>query len=95
MQFSVFFTYIIIEVISVQSCDLAASVTAIACALAKCCCEEELVLLTTIFGQLSGTLATISANNAILEAKNKKNDTNNNSTTTENITELLISSPIK
>jgi hypothetical protein len=42
-----------------QSCELVATITAIACAIAKCCPEEELPILAASFTQLGDTLATI------------------------------------
>lgn len=44
-----------------QECELAVSISAIACGLAKCMSEEELVLLGASLTQLGDTLATIVA----------------------------------
>jgi hypothetical protein len=42
-----------------QSCDLVASITAVACAIAKCSTKEELAVLVSAFTQLGQTLQTI------------------------------------
>lgn len=45
-----------------QSCELVASVTAIACTISKCCPKENLPLLAAFFTQLGDTLTTIIVN---------------------------------
>ena len=45
-----------------QSCELVASVTAIACAITKCCSKEELPLIAAFFTQLGDTITTIIVN---------------------------------
>ncbi len=45
-----------------NSCELVSLVTALSCAIARCVPKEDLPLLTTILGQLSSTLATITVN---------------------------------
>jgi predicted component of type VI protein secretion system len=47
-------------------CELATTVTAIACAIAKCVPKEELPLLAAVFGQLASTLATITVQEDII-----------------------------
>lgn len=42
-----------------HSCELALSVTAIACAIAECCNKEELPVIAAVFTQLGDTLSTI------------------------------------
>lgn len=42
-----------------QSCELAVSITAIACTIANCCPKEELPILAATFTQLGDTLGTI------------------------------------
>lgn len=44
-----------------QSCELVAIVSSIACCLAKDRSEDEIALLSSIFNQLGDTLGTISA----------------------------------
>ena len=52
-----------------NSCDLVATVTAIACAIAKCLPKEELELLTVVLTQLADTLATIAVQEEICNSK--------------------------
>jgi hypothetical protein len=42
-----------------NSCELVSAITAISCAIAKCVPKDELPVITSIFGQLASTLATI------------------------------------
>ncbi|MBH1940133.1 hypothetical protein I5677_04390 [Mobilitalea sibirica] len=56
-----------------NSCELVSTITALACAIAKCVPEEELPILTAALGQLASTLATITVKRAELT-----NDTGNN-----------------
>jgi len=44
-----------------QSCELVASITAIACTISKCFSKEELPRIAAIFTQLGDTLGTIIA----------------------------------
>lgn len=44
-----------------QSCEVVASITAIACALSQCYSDEELGFLSAAFSQLGDTLETIAA----------------------------------
>lgn len=46
-----------------MNCELAASITALACTIAQCCSEDELPVLATAFTQLGDTLETIIAVN--------------------------------
>ena len=55
-----------------NSCQLTASVTAVANALSSKLNIEETTLLATILVQLGDTLATIATQRAICEAKNDK-----------------------
>jgi len=48
-------------------CDLAATVTAIACAIFKCCSKEDLPVIAAIFSQLGDTLITMSAQDELCE----------------------------
>ncbi len=48
-----------------QSCELVTYITAIACALSRCCSDDELAVLSSAFNQLGDTLATISAQNQL------------------------------
>ncbi|MDY5485021.1 MAG: DUF6774 domain-containing protein [Clostridium sp.] len=52
-----------------QSCELAATVTALACSLAKDKSAEEIALLSSIFMQLGDTLTTIAAQQAFCESR--------------------------
>ncbi|BCN32049.1 hypothetical protein [Anaeromicropila herbilytica] len=66
-----------------QSCDLVASITAVACAISKCSTNEELLVLVSAFGQLSDTLNTIRLQNEFLlnlEKKQKEAEDVNNCT---------------
>ena len=55
-----------------NSCNLTASITAIANGLACDLTLEEITLLAAIFVQLGDTLATIAAQKSCLEASNQK-----------------------
>jgi hypothetical protein len=44
---------------NMQSCELVAAITAIACTIVKCCPNEELPILAAAFTQLGDTLTTI------------------------------------
>lgn len=48
-----------------QACELVTYITAIACAISKCCTEDELEILASVFSQLGDTLATISLQNQL------------------------------
>jgi hypothetical protein len=52
-----------------QSCELAASITAIACTIAQCCNKEDLPLIAASLTQLGDTLATINAQEELCEKK--------------------------
>lgn len=70
-----------------DSCELAVSISLIACGIAKCYSDDEVALLSSIFSQLGDTLATIAANNELNEDKceNPSNDkTGNNSSKNTN-----------
>jgi hypothetical protein len=54
-----------------DSCELASTVTALACFITNCVPKDDLPLLTAILGQLASTLATITVNEKAL----KSNDT--------------------
>ncbi len=47
-------------------CELASTITAIACAIAKCVPKEELPMLTAAFGQLASVLGTITVQEDLL-----------------------------
>lgn len=55
-----------------NSCELTASITAIANGLAKKLTIEETTLIATVLVQLGDTLATIATQRAICETKNDK-----------------------
>jgi F0F1-type ATP synthase epsilon subunit len=58
-----------------QSCELVATITAIACAIANNCSEEEVAVLSSAFNQLGDTLVTIIAQQSFNEQKcSDKND---------------------
>lgn len=48
-----------------QSCELVAYISAIACIISKSCSKEELPVIATFFTQLGDTLGTIIANEEI------------------------------
>ncbi len=50
----------------IDSCELASTVTAISCAIAKCVPKENLALVASIFGQIASTLGTILENEDLL-----------------------------
>ena len=52
-----------------DSCELATTVTALACFITNCVPKEDLPLLTAILGQLASTLATITVNETAIKAK--------------------------
>ncbi len=56
-----------------NSCELTASVTAVANALAVRLTNEELALLASVLVQLGDTLVTISTRRALCENKKNKN----------------------
>ncbi len=49
-------------------CDLAATVTAIACSIFKCYPKEELTVIAAIFSQLGDTLNTMIAQDELCES---------------------------
>ncbi|WP_167957853.1 DUF6774 domain-containing protein [Anaerosporobacter faecicola] len=62
-----------------NSCNLVASLTGIACTLSQCLSEEELNLLSASLVQLGDTIVAILANESYLEAcckSTKENDQN-------------------
>ncbi|MGB8455915.1 MAG: DUF6774 domain-containing protein [Anaerocolumna sp.] len=65
-----------------QSCELVATITAIACAIANNCSEDEISVLAAAFNQLGDTLATILArediNNNQKDIDNDRKNSNNN-----------------
>lgn len=69
-----------------NSCELAASVTALACAISECCSQEELPVIAAVFTQLGDTITTILAQNGYcsdLKEKSEETDKldNNNKKT--------------
>ncbi len=65
-----------------QSCELVATITAIACAIANNCSEDEITVLAAAFSQLGDTLETILAQESINNDqknidKDQKNSNNN------------------
>lgn len=51
---------------SMSPCELASTITAIACAIAKCVPKEELPILIAAFGQLASVLGTITVQEDLL-----------------------------
>lgn len=66
-----------------DSCELITLITAIACALTKCCSEDELSILAVSFTQLGDTLATFLTKEELIE-KNKNNNRNSNNSNSRN-----------
>ena len=54
-----------------QSCELVATISAIACAISKGKSPDEIALMATIFSQLGDTLATIAAQEALCAPNNR------------------------
>lgn len=52
-----------------NSCEFAATISALACCIAKGRSEEETALFSAVFMQLGDTLATIAAHQALCEIK--------------------------
>ena len=52
-----------------MNCELAATITALACTIAQCYSKEELAVLAVAFSQLGDTIATILASNELLSSK--------------------------
>ncbi|MDF2512449.1 MAG: hypothetical protein K0S04_2315 [Herbinix sp.] len=52
-----------------DSCELASTVTALACFITNCVPKEDLPLFTAILGQLASTLATITVNENALKSR--------------------------
>lgn len=50
-----------------QPCELVSFITVLACAISKCCSDEELAVLSSAFNQLGDTLATIAAHNQLCD----------------------------
>lgn len=50
-----------------QSCELVSYITAVACAISKCCSNYEIAVLSSAFNQLGDTLATIAAQNQLCD----------------------------
>ncbi|MGL5513245.1 MAG: DUF6774 domain-containing protein [Sporomusa sp.] len=57
-----------------QSCELAMTITALACCIAENKSPEEIALLSSIFMQLADTLATISAQQAFCASQDPDNN---------------------
>ncbi len=72
-----------------RSCELVATITAIACAIANTCSEDEVNLMAAAFTQLGDTLATILAQGDINEKEKgtdkNQEDCNNNQKNNNNI----------
>lgn len=58
-----------------QSCELVATITAIACAIANNCSQDEISVLASAFNQLGDTLGTIVAQETL---NNDRNNGGNN-----------------
>ncbi len=61
-----------------QSCELVATITAIACAIANNCSEDEVALLSSAFNQLGDTLGTILAQESCNQNGSNNNQKNSN-----------------
>jgi hypothetical protein len=59
-----------------EDCELVALITAAACAISKCCNENEIAILAASFTQLGDTLATINTQREIRENNAKKENEN-------------------
>lgn len=57
-----------------NSCEFAATISALACCIAKGRSEEEISLLSSILMQLGDTLTTLAAHQALCEKKCVKKD---------------------
>lgn len=55
-----------------SECELITFISAIACALSKCCSTDELTILSAVFSQLGDTLDTILTKRELCD-KNKDN----------------------
>lgn len=55
-----------------RSCELAMSISALACCIAEGKSQEEIALISSIFMQLGDTLATIAAQQALCAPKEEK-----------------------
>lgn len=81
-----------------NSCCFVTTITGIACTLANCLSEEELELLAAALSQLGDTIATILANENLLEEcckrKNKSDDSSSQSSDTEGRSETVCPSLI-
>lgn len=62
-----------------HSCELAMTITALACCIAENKSPEEIALISSIFMQLADTLATISAQQAFCSSLETKNGCEKNS----------------
>ena len=61
-----------------NSCELAAYVSSVACAIAKSCRKEDLAVMAAVFTQLGDTLTTILAHQEACEiAENNRAETKN------------------
>ena len=52
-----------------NSCELVAYISTLACTISRCCSTEEVTLLAVVFTQLCDTLATILTQEELCEAK--------------------------
>lgn len=56
------------------SCELVTFVSAAACALSKCCNDDELSVMAAVFTQLGDTLATILAHDEFCRGEKTENE---------------------
>lgn len=62
-----------------DECELISFITAVACAIAKNCPEDEITLMAAIFSQLGDTLETVLTKRSLAESGNgKSSNTNGN-----------------
>jgi len=60
-----------------EDCELVMIISSIACAISKCCSEDEVSILSVVFTQLGDTLATLLTQKEIRERGAADKDTNN------------------
>lgn len=59
-----------------DECELIALITAVSCAITKCCSNDEITILAAVFSQISSTLTTVLAQRDIRESKAGQNVNN-------------------
>ena len=64
--------YDMLEVISMNSCELVTYISSVACLISQACSREEVAVLATAFAQLGDTLSTILAHDELCDTKELK-----------------------